>query len=88
MLQVGAGVCCVLWYFMGWSMLLSGAFLGCAFLFYLARVYLKGVNVEHFYKYKNVDQDVAPGMSGRERRKLRRKNDRDKELKDIERGIL
>lgn len=59
-----------------------------AFLFYLARVYLKGINVEQFEKWYKVDQEVAPGVDGGKRRNLRRKNERDKELKDIADGLL
>lgn len=88
MLQQAAGLGCLYLYF--WDVTMWGA-AGCvlaAFIFYLARVYLKGINVQEFEKYYNVDQEVAPFWDWRKRRNLRRKNKRDKELKDIADGIL
>ena len=79
---------CLYLYFWDISMFGSAGCLVGAFLFYLARVYLKGINVEYFEKWYNVDQEIAPGWDCRKRRNLRRKNKRDKELKDISDGIL
>lgn len=64
----------------------AGCLVG-AFLFYLARVYLKGINVDHFEKYYNVDQEISPGVEGSRRRNIRRKNRRDEELNDISESI-
>lgn len=87
-LQGAAGGGCLYLYFYNISMWGAAGCLVGAFLFYLARVWLKGINVDQFEKYYNVDQEIAPGMEGSKRRNLRRKNKRDEELKDIADGIL
>lgn len=82
----GLTVVCTVFWSGSWFLFLFSAVL--CWLSYVGRVYLKHLNRQEFERYYNVDKEIAPHLSGRERRRLRRKNQRDTELNDIKDGIL
>lgn len=87
-LQWLAGLACL--YVLIWSRGLFFFFVtaGLSWLSYIGRVYLKKMNIAEFEKYYNVSEEVAPGLDGQTRRRIRRKNQNDKELNDLKNGIL